>query len=114
MRHATALVLALTCLGGLAPAARANDTTAELATGGLIFVTTDAVEMRSEKLFISARFTDSVIPPTHSTRRATIRVATVLLPVLAISLLLTACGSSGPGSAAAAVPPENGGRAPGV
>lgn len=35
------------------PSARANDTTAELATGGLIFVTNDNVEMRSEKLFIS-------------------------------------------------------------
>jgi hypothetical protein len=35
------------------PAARANDTTAELATGGLIFVTNDDVVMRSEKLFIS-------------------------------------------------------------
>lgn len=33
--------------------ARANDTTAELATGGLIFVTNDDVEMRSEQLFIS-------------------------------------------------------------
>jgi hypothetical protein len=34
--------------------ARANDTTAELATGGLVFVTNEAVEMRSERLFISA------------------------------------------------------------
>jgi hypothetical protein len=53
MRHsivATALALALT---GAPPAARANDSTAEIATGGLIFVTTDAIEMRSEKLFIS-------------------------------------------------------------
>jgi hypothetical protein len=52
MRRATALALALACL---TPIARANDTTAELATGGLIFVTTDAVEMRSEKLFISTQ-----------------------------------------------------------
>ena len=52
MRRVTALALALTCV---APIARANDTTAELATGGLIFVTTDAVEMRSEKLFISTK-----------------------------------------------------------
>jgi hypothetical protein len=52
MRGAIALALAL---AALAPAARANDTTAELATGGLIFVTTDAVEMRSEKLFISTQ-----------------------------------------------------------
>jgi hypothetical protein len=49
--HAFALTsLVLICL---APAARANDTTAELATGGLIFVTTDDIEMHSEKLFIS-------------------------------------------------------------
>lgn len=47
---ALALTSALTCLAG---AARANDSTAELATGGLIFVTTDDIEMRSEKLFIS-------------------------------------------------------------
>ena len=52
MRRLTTIALALAFL---APAARANDTTAELATGGLIFVTTDAVEMRSEKLFISAK-----------------------------------------------------------
>src|SRR6202012_3659247 len=57
MRRVTALALALTCLapGGLAPPARANDTTAGLATGGLIFATTHAVEMRSEKLFISTK-----------------------------------------------------------
>ncbi|HLH88060.1 MAG TPA: DUF4424 domain-containing protein [Xanthobacteraceae bacterium] len=57
MRRAIALAIVLTCLApaGLAPVARANDTTAELATGGLIFVTTDAVEMRSEKLFISTK-----------------------------------------------------------
>jgi hypothetical protein len=33
--------------------AMANDTTAELATGGLVFVRNDNVEMRSEELFIS-------------------------------------------------------------
>jgi hypothetical protein len=55
MRYPTAFALALTGLSltCLTPAARANDSTAELATGGLIFVTTDAIEMRSEKLFIS-------------------------------------------------------------
>jgi hypothetical protein len=37
----------------VAAPARANDTTAELATGGLLFVSNDDVEMRSEKLFIS-------------------------------------------------------------
>lgn len=37
-----------------APAAHANDSTAELATGGLIFVQNDDVEMRSEDLYISA------------------------------------------------------------
>jgi hypothetical protein len=50
MRYPIFFALALATL---APAALANDTTAELATGGLIFVTTDEVEMRSEKLFIS-------------------------------------------------------------
>ena len=35
-------------------AARANDSTAELATGGLVFVKNDAIEMRSEDLYISA------------------------------------------------------------
>jgi Domain of unknown function (DUF4424) len=35
--------------------ALANDSTAELATGGLIFVHNDNVEMRAEDLFISAR-----------------------------------------------------------
>jgi Domain of unknown function (DUF4424) len=34
--------------------ALANDSTAELATGGLIFVQNDDVEMRAEDLFISA------------------------------------------------------------
>ena len=46
------LALILTCT---APAALANDTSAELATGGLVFVANDDIEMRSEKLFISAR-----------------------------------------------------------
>jgi uncharacterized protein DUF4424 len=48
------IVLALTLMAAAAPAARANDTTAQLATGGLLFVTNDDIEMRSEKLFISA------------------------------------------------------------
>ncbi len=46
--------LALTLIGAAAPAL-ANDSSAELATGGLVFVRNDDVEMRSEKLFISAR-----------------------------------------------------------
>jgi hypothetical protein len=37
-----------------AGAARANDSSAELATGGLVFVKNDAIEMRAEDLFISA------------------------------------------------------------
>jgi hypothetical protein len=36
-------------------AARANDSTAQLATGGLIFVQNDDIEMRSEDLFISTQ-----------------------------------------------------------
>jgi hypothetical protein len=46
-----AAALALLLLA--AEAARSNDTTAELATGGLVFVRNDDVEMRSEDLFIS-------------------------------------------------------------
>jgi len=50
MRVIIALMLAvLSC----APA-RANDTTAALATGGLVFVQNPDVEMRAEDLFISA------------------------------------------------------------
>jgi hypothetical protein len=49
MRLATTAFLALLC----ATPALANDSTAQLAAGGLVYVTTDAVEMRSEDLFIS-------------------------------------------------------------
>jgi hypothetical protein len=38
----------------LAPPAMANDSSAELATGGLVFVHNDDIEMRSEDLYISA------------------------------------------------------------
>jgi Domain of unknown function (DUF4424) len=48
---ATALVLAACA----AMPAMANDTSAELATGGLLFVQNDKVEMRSEDLAISAK-----------------------------------------------------------
>lgn len=40
--------------GLLPPSAGANDSSAELATGGLVFVRNDNVEMRSEELTISA------------------------------------------------------------
>jgi hypothetical protein len=54
MRRLSALVLTLAFAATPASTpASANDTTAELATGGLIFVANDAVEMRSEKLYIS-------------------------------------------------------------
>jgi hypothetical protein len=45
---AIALLLAATIVP-----AKANDSSAELATGGLVFVRNDAVEMRAEDLFIS-------------------------------------------------------------
>jgi hypothetical protein len=48
-----ALVLAFIAAAALP--ARANDSSAELSTGGLIFVHNPDVEMRSEDLFISAR-----------------------------------------------------------
>jgi hypothetical protein len=47
--------IALLVAGVVAAPALANDTTAELATGGLIFVRNDNVEMRSEDLLISAK-----------------------------------------------------------
>ncbi len=48
------LIWATAILAGLSVApALANDSTAELATGGLAYITTDAVEMRSEDLFVS-------------------------------------------------------------
>ena len=48
-----ALVLAL--IAATVLPTQANDSTAELSTGGLIFVHNPDVEMRSEDLFISAR-----------------------------------------------------------
>jgi hypothetical protein len=51
LRTATALVVAACA----AAPASANDSTAELATGGLIFVKNDNVEMRSEDLSISVK-----------------------------------------------------------
>src|ERR1700689_1241876 len=48
----TALAIAV-CLASVAAPALANDSTAELGTGGLDFVQNDNVEMRSEQLFVS-------------------------------------------------------------
>tara|TARA_R110002020_G_scaffold207296_3_gene412755 strand:+ start:838 stop:1851 length:1014 start_codon:yes stop_codon:yes gene_type:complete len=48
-RAATAILMLLWA----AQAATANDTTAELKTGGLVFVQTDAISMVEEKLYIS-------------------------------------------------------------
>jgi Domain of unknown function (DUF4424) len=52
MRKSAIVLLAA---GIVAAPALANDTTAELATGGLIFVRNDNVEMRAEDLMISAK-----------------------------------------------------------
>lgn len=49
-----ALILTLVAAFAMPRHVRANDSTAELATGGLIFVHNNHVEMRSEDLFISA------------------------------------------------------------
>ena len=49
-------IYGMICAGALCVAGSevcANDSTAELATGGLIFVRNDDVEMRAEDLFIS-------------------------------------------------------------
>ena len=55
MLKSAAVLLALGCA---AVPALANDSSAELATGGLIFVHNDNVEMRSEDLSISAKQVD--------------------------------------------------------
>ena len=49
------VLIAAAFAGIAAMPARANDSTAELATGGLVFVQNDDVEMRAEDLFISAQ-----------------------------------------------------------
>ncbi len=49
------IFVALTLICAAALPALANDTTAELATAGLIFVTNDNIEMSAEDLFISAK-----------------------------------------------------------
>ena len=54
MRMMGALGVVAALAMGLSFPARANDSSAELATGGLIFVPNDNVEMRAEDLFISA------------------------------------------------------------
>eukprot|EP01035_Chromulina_nebulosa_P002425 gene2425-3273_t len=47
-------VLAAVLAALIAAPVLANDSTAELAAGGLVLTKTDAIEMRSEDLFISA------------------------------------------------------------
>jgi hypothetical protein len=51
---ACGLALAAWSTGGFTTTARANDSSAELATGGLAFVRNDDVEMRAEDLYVSA------------------------------------------------------------
>jgi hypothetical protein len=48
-------LVAVAVASGAAGVAHANDSTAELATGGLVFVQSDDIEMRSEDLYISAQ-----------------------------------------------------------
>ncbi len=48
------VAIALLLAGAVNAPASANDSTAELATGGLVFVKNDDIEMRAEDLFISA------------------------------------------------------------
>ncbi|HEV7286868.1 MAG TPA: DUF4424 family protein, partial [Kaistia sp.] len=52
MRAATACLAALLAAASTAPAS-ANDSTAALSTGGLVYVLTEDIEMQSEDLFIS-------------------------------------------------------------
>lgn len=49
------ILLAAALAAGAAGGAYANDSTAELATGGLVFVQNDDIEMRAEDLYVSAQ-----------------------------------------------------------
>jgi hypothetical protein len=49
------VILAAAVASAAVVSARANDSSAELATGGLVFVQNDDVEMRAEDLFISTK-----------------------------------------------------------
>lgn len=55
MRFPLLAVALLSVAYPLVPAALANDTTAVLGTGGLVFITTDQLKMKSEDLFISPK-----------------------------------------------------------
>lgn len=55
MRRSTLSACAALAAAGLAVQARANDSTAELAAGGLVLTRSDGIEMRSEDLSISRR-----------------------------------------------------------
>jgi hypothetical protein len=74
---AAALPAALPALG--------NDTTAELATGGLIFVTNDDVEMRSEKLFISTNEVRVTYDFFNKSNKAVTVLVAFPLPVIRVS-----------------------------
>ncbi len=53
--HRSVIALVLLAAMAAAPAARANDTSAELTTGGLVLTRHPDIEMRSEDLYISAK-----------------------------------------------------------
>jgi len=55
LKPVTVVLAAALAGAAAAPFAWANDSTAELATGGLVFVRNDNVEMRSEDLTICPR-----------------------------------------------------------
>jgi hypothetical protein len=55
MRRIAALFAACVLTAPVWTSARANDSTAELATGGLVLTKNDAIEMRTEDLFLSAK-----------------------------------------------------------
>jgi Domain of unknown function (DUF4424) len=54
-RRVRGLAVGLAFMAALAGSAAANDSSAELAAGGLVLVRNDNIEMRAEDLFISAR-----------------------------------------------------------
>ena len=76
MKAAAALLVA--CAGATVPAV-ANDTMATLGTGGLVFITTDEIEMTSEDLYVSA--SEVRVTYTFTNRGAADQTALVAFPL---------------------------------
>ncbi|MGK9171148.1 DUF4424 domain-containing protein [Inquilinus limosus] len=86
MNTSPAVVLPIVLAALLPPAgaARANDSTAELAAGGLVLTKTDDIEMRSEDLYVSAK--EIRVTYRFFNRSAQDRTVTVAFPMPDVTL----------------------------